>query len=68
MDAFGASRDRCKHDIGCRHGEILAVMLTHADEVYSQLVGECGLLNEVPDDLRVQALKPLERMFEMGAA
>jgi hypothetical protein len=53
-DAAGARGDRGEHHLGGGHGEVVAVVLAHADEVEPHLVGEHGLVDEVAEDLRVR--------------
>jgi len=52
---------------GCACNECPHMRLNTLDKVYVCMRDRAPEI-VVPDDLRVQALKPLERMFEMGAA
>ncbi|OEI67360.1 hypothetical protein Cus16_2959 [Curtobacterium sp. ER1/6] len=52
-DRRGPGRDGGEHDLRGADDEVLAVVLTHADEVDADLVGEDGLVDDVADGLRV---------------
>ena len=46
--------DRREHDVGRRHGEVLAVMLADAEEVEADLIGQHALGDDVADHLRLR--------------
>jgi hypothetical protein len=48
-----ARGDGGEHDLRSRDGKIWAVMFAHADEVDAELVGQDGLFDEIPNDLRL---------------
>ena len=59
VDALGAPGDRGEHDLGRRHGELVAVVLADAEEVEAEPVGEHRLLDDVAQHLRVRQRRPV---------
>ena len=53
MDTGRARRDCGEHDVACRHREVIGVVLTDAEEVDADLLGEDAMLDDVADRLRV---------------
>ena len=49
----GARRDGAEHHVAGRHREVVGVVLTDAEEVDADLIGEDALLDDIPDRLRV---------------
>ncbi len=53
-DAARPPRDRGQHDVGGGDGEVVAVVLAHAEEVEPDLVGQHALGDHVADHLRLR--------------
>lgn len=43
--------DGREHDFGRRYGKVCTVMLADTKEVDAELIGEDGLVDDIPDDL-----------------
>ena len=50
LDPLGPPGDGGQHDLGCRDGEIGAVMFAQADEINADFVGEGGLVQHLAQD------------------